>query len=96
MANSVAPDQAASDRSWLIRIYTVFKVIQNSFDFYRAVIKDIENRSLRAHHTKEYSLFQKIGIPARTMGIQDCKSALSESSVIFYKCIAHNANTPRL
>ena len=40
-----------------------------------------------SHHTKEHSLFQKIGHPVPKMGVQDCKSAVSESSGPHYKWV---------
>ena len=39
-------------------------------------------KSGSTHHTKEYSPFQKIGVPAPKKGVQDCKSAVSESSAL--------------
>ena len=35
-----------------------------------------------SHNAKEYSLLQKMGVPAPKVGVQDCKSAVSESSVL--------------
>ena len=35
----------------------------------------------QSNHTKEYSLLQKTAVPAPKMGVQQCKSAVSESSV---------------
>ena len=53
---------------------------------------DFENRSPRAlfakkwesHNTKEYSLLQKIGVPAPKMGVQNCKLSVSESSGMYH------------
>ena len=49
------------------------------------VLRVLFAKRWESHHTKEYSpeysLLQKIGVPAPKMGVQDCKSAVSESSV---------------
>ena len=37
-----------------------------------------------SHNTKEYSLLQKIGVPAPKMGVQNCKSSVSENSAVFF------------
>ena len=52
---------------------------------------NFENRHPRAHfakkwvshHTKENCLFQKVGVPASKMGVENCKLAVGECFAYF-------------
>ena len=56
-----------------------------SLDFEIRNPKALFAKKWESHHTKEYSLLKKIGVPASKIGVQDCKSPVSESSEKYTK-----------